>query len=322
MSTDGLSAGARRLLGRLWRFRRPPHAFVLTEERLVHVALTREARGGGAGTPSVRACALPPGALRPSPSGVPVAGDSLAQAVGSLLPVKGRIAAASLAVPDGFVKAAPVDVEPGVEKSPKELAEVLRWKVGRLYGEPAPALRIGWCPAGEAPGGGPRFLVLASPEETIASLEAAFSAHGIRIGALEPAALALSAFAAPALGGSGLVVYSDGRDVSTLVLEKGAVRFLRTRGSAADPEEALQEVRLAASFVAGPSAEGPGPEVVAEAVVVPEGSPLAGLLRELRLENGGRDLVSLEPLLKARGIAARAGDSTPIVGLGLLEGAE
>jgi len=317
LSTDGLSAGARRLLGRLWRFRRPPHAFVLTEERLVHVALSRE---GGA--PSVRACALPPGAFRPAPSGVPVAGDSLSQAVGSLLPVKGRIAAASLAVPDGFVKAAPVDVEPGVEKSPKELAEVLRWKVGRLYGEPVPALRIGWCAAGEAPGGGPRFLVLASPEETLASLEAAFSAHGIRIGALEPATLALSAFAAPALGGSGLVVYSDGRDVSTLVLEKGAVRFLRTRTSAAEPEEALQEVRLAASFAAGSPVEGPGPEVVSEAVVVPEGSPLAGLLRDLRLENGGRELVSLEPLLRSRGIAARAGDTAPIVGLGLLEGAE
>lgn len=323
MSTDGLFAAALGALRRGWRFQRPPHAFVLTEDRLVHVALAREGRAaGGAGAVAVRSCPLPPGTFRPGSGEAPVAGPGLAQAVGSLLPAKGRPAAASLAVPDAFVKAAPVDVEPGVEKSPKELAEVLRWKVGRLYGEPVPALRVSWCPAGEAPGGGPRFLVLASPEETIASCEAAFAAHGIRIGALEPAALALSALAAPAISGTGLVVHADGRDVATVFLERGAVRFLRTRTSAGDPDGALQEVRLAASFVAGGGLEGPGPDLSGEAVVVPEDSPVAERFREFRRVNGGKEPVSLASLLRARGVPVRPGETAPLVGLGLLEGAE
>ncbi len=188
----------------------------------MHVSLPREARGvrpvGGA---SVSSRDLPPGTFREGPAGLPVAGPGLGQALSSLLPPKERLTAASLAVPDGFVKAATVDLEPGAQKRPRELAEMLRWKVSRLYGEPAPELRITWCEAGAAPDGGTRLLVLASPEETIASLEAAFLAHGIRIGALEPAALALSAIASLALAGTGLVVFTDGPNVSTVFLEKG-----------------------------------------------------------------------------------------------------
>ena len=222
MSTDGLLPRALRALRRSWAFRRPPHAFVLTADRLVRVSLPREGRGGKPSSGvTVTSRDLPPGTFRDD-TGHPVAGPGLAQAVASLLQPKERVTAASLAVPDGFVKAATVDVEPGAEKNPRELADVLRWKVGRLYGEPAPALRITWCPAGVAPDGGTRLLVLASPEETIASLEAAFSAHGIRIGALEPAALALSAIASSALGGTGFVVFTDGPNVSTVFLENGS----------------------------------------------------------------------------------------------------
>ncbi len=320
MSTDGFLARVGRVLAGSWGYRRPPHAFVLTEERLVHVAAPREGRGAGGLV--VRSRELPPGTFQDAPSGARVAGPALAQAVAALLPPSERVAAASLAVPDGFVKAAPVDVEPGVEKSPKELAEVLRWKVGRLWGEPAPALRIGWCRAGEASGGAPRFLVVSSPEETVASCEAAFAARGIRIGALEPAALALSALAARALPGSGFVVFADGTTVSTVWLEGGAPRFLRTRAATADTEDALQEFRLAATFVGGADLEGPGPDLSADVVVVPEASELAGRLRELRRENGGKEPVSLLAHLAGRGVPVRPGDTAPLVGLGLLEGAE
>ena len=320
MSTDGLLARVGRALAGSWGYRRPPHAFVLTEERLVHVAAPREARAGGG--LAVRSRELPPGTFQDAPSGGRVAGPALAQAVAALLPPSQRLAAASLAVPDGFVKAAPVDVEPGVEKNPKELAEVLRWKVGRLWGEPAPALRIGWCRAGEASGGAPRFLVVSAPEETVASCEAAFAARGIRIGALEPASLALSALAAKALPGSGFLVFADGATVSTVWLDGGAPRFLRTRAATADPDEALQEFRLAATFVGGADAEGPGPDLSADVIAVPEASDLAGRLRELRRENGGKEPLSLLAYLAGRGIPVRAGDPAPLVGLGLLEGAE
>jgi hypothetical protein len=320
LSTDGLLARVGRVLAGSWAYRRPPHAFVLTEERLVHVVAPREARAGGGLV--VRSRELPPGTFQDAPSGGRVAGPALAQAVAALLPPNGRLTAASLAVPDGFVKAAPVDVEPGVEKNAKELAEVLRWKVGRLWGEPAPALRIGWCRAGDAAGGGPRFLVVSSPEETVSSCEAAFAARGIRIGALEPASLALSALAARALRGSGFVVFADGTTVSTVWLEGGAPRFLRTRAATADTEDALQEFRLAATFVGGAELDGLGPDLSADVIVVPEATDLASRLRELRRENGGKEPVSLLEFLAGRGFPVRAGDTAPLVGLGLLEGAE
>lgn len=321
MSTDGLVARARRALRKNWGFHRPPHAFVLTENRLVHVSLPREARGirpiGGA---TVTSRDLPPGTFRPGPAGLPVAGPGLGQAISSLLPEKERLTAASLAVPDGFVKAATVDLEPGAQKRPRELAEMLRWKVSRLYGEPSPELRITWCEAGAAPDGGTRLLVLASPEETIASLEAAFLTHGIRIGALEPAALAMSAIASLALAGTGLVVFTDGPNVSTVFLEKGAIRFLRSRETAGDPEQALQEIRLAAAFVGGASSEGAGLDLTGEVVVVPATAPASIRFREYLAENGGREPVSLLPTLRTLGFPQWGEDTAPLVGVGLLQG--
>lgn len=323
MSTDGLLERARRAVRRSWGFRRPPHAFVLTGDRLVHVALPEAARAGGpVAAPRVSSRDLPAGTFREGPAGVPVAGPSLAAVIGSLLPAKERVTAASLAVPDAFVKAAVVDVEPAVAKSSRELAEVLRWKAGRLYGEPVPALRVSWCPAGTAPDGGPRLLVLASPEESIAALEAAFAAHGVRVGAIEPASLALSAVAGDAIGGSGVVVYTDGPNVSTVFLEGGALRFLRTREIASDPEQALQEIRLAASFVGGETDGGPGLDVTGAAVVVPESAPVSERFREFRSESGGREPSSLLPALVAKGVGARIEDLAFLVGLGLLRGAE
>jgi hypothetical protein len=323
LSTDGLFARAGRALKRSWSFHRPPHAFVLTGDRLVYVALPREARGSRpAAVATVSSRELPPGMLREGPAGAPVAGPGLGAVIASLLPPKERVTAASLAVPDGFVKVAAVDVEPAIAKNPRELAEVLRWKVGRLYGEPSPALRISWCAAGTAPDGGTRLLALGAPEETIASLEAAFASHGIRLGVIEPAALALSALAAGALGGSGLVVFTDGPNVSAVFLENGAVRFLRTRESASDPEQALQEIRLAASFVGGASASGPGLDVTGAAVVVPESSPVSARFREYRSESGAMEPVSLLAALAPRGFPLRVEDPALLVGLGLLEGAE
>lgn len=321
MSTDGLLARAGRLLTLGWGFRRPPHAFVLTEDRLVHVSLPREARGAPAGA-RVASRPLPEGTFRPGPGGVPVAGPGLLQALSALLPAKDRIAAASLAIPDAFVRSAVVDVEPGAEKNARELADVVKWKVGRLWGEPVPPLRVSFSPAGKSADGGTRLLVLSAAEETVASCEAAFAARGVRIGALEPAALALSALAAPALAGTGLVVFSDGPSVSTVYLDGGSVRFLRTRDVASDPDLALQEVRLSASFVGGDPGDGPGLDVTAAAVAVPDAAPVSTRLRAFREESGGPAPVSLARALRERGVPLGGDDTAPLVGLGLLMGAE
>lgn len=321
MSTEVLLAGIRRALRRSWGFHRPPHAFVLTEDRLVHVALPRDARRAP-GRLRVSSRELPAGTFRPSPAGAPVAGPGLLQALTSLLPPREKVAAASLAVPDRFVKAALVDVEPGASRNPRELAEFVRWKMGRLYGDPVPLLRVSWTGAGASPAGGSRLLVLSSPEETIASCEAAFGARGVRVGALEPASLAVSAVVAPLLGGTGFVVFTDGPHVSTVFLEGGSVRFLRTREAAADPGQALQEIRLAATFVGGDAPDGPGLDVLAGCVAVPESSPVSARLREFRQESGGSEPVPLGPLLRDWGLSPGDEVSAPLVGLGLLQGAE
>jgi len=321
LSTDGFLARAGRILTRDFGFRRPPHAFVLTEDRLVHVSLPREARGAAAGA-RVASRPLPEGAFRPGPGGVPVAGPELLQALSALLQGKERITSASLAVPDAFVRSAVVEVEPGAEKNARELSEVLKWKVGRLWGDPVPPLRVASCPAGKSAEGGVRLLVLAAAEETIASCEAAFAARGVRIGALEPAALALSALAAPALGGTGLVVFTDGPSVSTVYLEGGAVRFLRTRAAASDPDLALQETRLSASFVGGDPGDGPGLDVAAALVAVPESSPVSARLRAFREESGGPAPVPIARALRERGVPLAGEDAAQLVGLGLLAGGE
>ena len=304
-----------------WGFRRPPHAFVLTEDRLVHVSLPREARGTAAGA-RVASRPLPEGTFRPGPAGVPIAGPGLLQALSALVSGKERIAAASLAIPDAFVRSAVVDVEPGIEKNARELAEVVKWKVGRLWGDPVPALRVSSCPAGKTADGGPRFLVLAAAEETVASCEAAFVARGVRIGAIEPAALAFSALASASLAGTGLVVFSDGPSVTTVYLDGGAVRFLRTREVASDPDLALQEIRLSASFVGGDPGDGPGLDVTSAVAASPDSSPVTARLRAFREESGGPAPLSIARTLRERGVPLGGEDSAPLVGLGLLLGEE
>ena len=68
--------------------------------------------------------------------------------------------------------------------------------------------------------------------------------------------------------------------------------------------------------------DGLGPDLSADVIVIPEASELAGRIRELRRENGGKEPVSLLAYLAGRGVPVRPGDTAPLVGLGLLEGAE
>ena len=130
----------------------------------------------------------------------------------------------------------------------------------------------------------------------------------------------MSAIASPALAGTGLVVFTDGPNVSTVFLEKGAVRFLRTRATAADPDQALQEIRLAASFVGGASADGSGLDMTGEVVVVPASAPASIRFREFRTGERRQGAVSLLPTLRTLGFPQWGEDTAPLVGVGLLQG--
>ena len=82
----------------------------------------------------------------------------------------------------------------------------------------------------------------------------------------------------------------------------------------------MQEIRLAAAFVAGASAESSGLDLTGEVVVVPASAPASIRFRDFLLENGGKEPVSLLPTLRSLGFPQWGEDTAPLVGVGLLQG--
>lgn len=276
---------------RLFRSPRPPFAFVLTRNRLVFVGKQkRSGRSVSPGAPEPLALAsrpLPPGYFRPGPGGVPLPGEGLTELVTSLVSATQlKVGAASLAVPDDFVRILTVDLEEAGDGK-KEVEDVLLWKFGKLFGEPAPPLRMVWQSVGKT-GGLERVVALATLEETAATLEAAFARAGVRLGAIESAALCVASLARKAIPPDGFVVWADGDTATTVFLRSGKLRFVRTKETS-DPEEALQEIRLAASFVAADfPTSGSGPlDVEGPCAAGPVGSPIVQAFQKFREEAGG-----------------------------------
>ena len=306
-----------------WRSPRPPHAFVLTRERLVYVGPSNGSEKAALGpAPSLRVLArpLPAEAFAAGPGDAPVAGPALGGALQRLLvEVGGKVAAASLVVPDGFVRLAALDVE-DAERNPRETNEVLSWKLGRAFGEPAPPLRISWRSAGSA-GAATRVLALAVPEPAAASWEAPFDKAGIRIGALETGAFAVSSLAARAATGSSFLVWADGETATALFFVDGDLRFARTRPVWEHAEEALHEIRLAASFV---GAGGDAGELAAPCAAGPAGAPVVEALRTFRVERGlpAPAPLAMDALVPGATVvpAAAAADPATLMGLGALAG--
>ena len=306
-----------------WRSPRPPHAFVLGRDRLAYVGPQETGRRAALGaSPALRVVArpLPPETFVAGPGDVPVAGPALGGALQRLLVEIGvKVAAASLAVPDGFARLLAVDVDEP-DRNPRETEEVLAWKFGRSFGEPAPPLRLSWRSVGPA-GGATRVLALATPEPAAASWEAPFEKAGIRIGALETGAFAVSALSTPAPAGDSFLVWSDADTATVLFFADGALRFARTRPVHGDAGEALHEIRLAASFL-GTSAG--GEELASPCAAGPEGSPVVEALRAYRAEKNfpAAGALTLGALVPGATVvpASAAGDPATLLGLGALAG--
>ena len=310
-----------------WRSPRPPHAFVLTRERLVYVGPADPRRRAPlSAAPAFRVLSrpLPPDTFAAGPDGSPLAGPALSGALQRLLAEAGaKIPAASLVVPDGWVKLLVVDaVEP--ESHAREVEEVLRWKFGRAFGEPAPALRLSWQPAG-AGAEGARILALAAAEQAASSWEAPFEKAGIRVGALETAAFAVSALGARAPG-DGFLVWADDDTATTLVFSGGQLRFARTRPFT-EAGEAVQDVRLAVTFgMSDRPADAPPADVVASCAAGPSGSPVAEAVRAFRAGAGAAEptLLTLSRLVPGATItpAGAAQDPATLAALGVLAGGD
>jgi len=306
-----------------WRSPRPPHAFVLGRDRLVYVGPQDAAKKAVLGVaPALRvvARALPEDAFTPGPGDVPVAGPAVGGALQRLLAEVGvKIPSASLVVPDGFAKILAVDVE-DAERNRRETDEMIAWKFGRTFGEPAPPLRVSWHPVG--PGvSGARILAVAVPEPAAASWEAPFEKAGIRIGALETGAFAVSALSKPAPTGDSFLVWADGDTATALFFADGALRFARTRPVFGDAEAALHEIRLAAAYLRGGAG---GDELAAPCAAGPSGAPVVEALAAFRRTQGIDAPVplALPALVPGASVAPSGSASDPaiLMGLGALAG--
>jgi hypothetical protein len=304
-----------------WRSPRPPHAFVLTKERLVYVGpqnATKKAALGAALSLRVVARPLPPETFTPGPGDVPVAGPALGGALQRLLAeVAVKVTGASLVVPDAFAKLLATDVE-DADAHPGETEEVLAWKFGRTFGDLAPALRLSWQSVGRG-AEGTRVLALAVPESAAASWETPFERAGIRIGALETGAFAVSALATPASVGDSFLVWADGGTTTALFFSDGALRFARVRPTDADAAETLHEIRLAASYL-HPGAD--AVELSGPCAAGPDGAPVVAALAAFRRERALSDVspLSLAALVPTATVApaGSASDPATLMGLGAL----
>ena len=303
--------------------KRPAHAFVLGRGRLTYVGPENPGRPASGTPPAVRSVSspLPPDAFVEGPAGAPVAGASFAGAVSRLLAEAAvKTPAASLVVPDDFVRVLVVDVE-DAERHAREVEEILTWKFGRTFGEPVPPLRLSWRPAG-AGAAGTRVLALAIPEEAAASWEAPFERSGIRIGAVETETLAISSLGATALAGDGVVLWAREATSTAAYFEEGGLRFLRVRPSGGG-ETALAEFRATAAFVAPPAAGADDPAVRIPCAAGPTGAPAVAALVEFRKASGGPPVspLSLAALLPGTRVASgRADGAELLAALGAMAG--
>ncbi len=304
--------------------KRPAHAFVLGRSRLTYVGPENPGRRPATGTPAavrIVTAPLPPDVFAAGSADTPVATASYAGAVARLLAEASvKTPAASLVVPDDFVRVLVVDVEEA-ERHPKEVEEILTWKFGRTFGDPVPPLRLSWRPAG-AGSAGTRVLALAVPEEAASSWEAPFERAGIRIGALETETLAVSSLGAVALGGEGLVLWAREATSTAACFEGGNLRFLRVRPSG-DAAEELAELRATASFVGGEAAGAEDPAVRIPCAAGPAGAPSVSALVELRKDAGGPSVtpLSLSTLLPGTRVASgRAEAAELLAALGAMRG--
>jgi hypothetical protein len=256
--------------------------------------------------------------------GSPHAGPALSGALQRLLAESGaKIQAASLVIPDGWVRLFFFEAtEP--ERHARETEEMLQWKFGRAFGEPAPVLRLSWQAAG-AGVDGTRILAIAAAEDAVSSWEAPFEKAGIRLGALEPAAFAVSLLGSRSTG-DGFLVWADDDTVTTLVYAGAQLRFARTRPFL-EPDEAVQDVRLAVSFgLPDRPADAPPADVAGSCAAGPSGSPVTEALRAFRAGAGAAepDLLTLVRLVPGATVtpASAALEPSTLAALGALAGGD
>lgn len=178
----------------------PPHVFALDAGRLRYAQMLRDRQGYR--VRGYREAALPRDAFHSGLLGGPFRDPAAFQElVGGLVrgagmggSGRGGVKAASLVIPDSWLRVA--FTESGdLPKTAEQRDEVLRWKLRRLVPFRVDELRVNAAEVAPLPGQEePRRLLLGfGIEQLLAQVEAAFAAHGVRLGWISNTSLSLLA---------------------------------------------------------------------------------------------------------------------------------
>lgn len=170
----------------------PPHVFSLDAESLRYAQILRDRQGYR--VRGYRSAALPRDSFQSGLLGGPLRDPAgFGELVGGVVRgVHGGVRAASLVIPDAWLRVA--FAESGeLPKHAEQRDEVLRWKLRRLVPFRVDELRVSATEVAPLPRQEePRRLLLGfGIEQLLAQIEAAFAAHGVRLGYISNTSLSL-----------------------------------------------------------------------------------------------------------------------------------
>jgi Tfp pilus assembly PilM family ATPase len=235
----------------------PTDAFVLNEEFVTFVSVSRE--GVKPTLAAAERSPIPAGAVARKTGGALVfSPDSVAEAVASARRrTDRRLRRASVVFPDSWVRTMTLDFDV-LPAAAKERAEMVAWKVRKLMGARPDEHDIVFseisspAPKAEGEAAGVRLLVSAAPRETMRTIQVAFARHGVQVGRLVPASLALlhgfDARLAAAAGGDYLLLYRGAGVTCLWIARDGSPLFFRQKLRSADDIDDGHEIRLTISY--------------------------------------------------------------------------
>ena len=208
----------------------PVHAFAPGEGELVYGRLNSRRNA----LLRVERAALPPEWFRLGPVGLlQVERQELASGVTDLIRrLEKSPRQASLVVPNAWVRS--VVLETGELPQPREEAEeVIRWRLKKLLPCKPEDVRLDFVPSSEKG----RILVVLALDRPLATVEEVFSAAGVHVGRIEPAAVALTALL-PESPAPIVLAVAEERALSLVVLAGGKPVLLRHKPLPADTRRA------------------------------------------------------------------------------------
>ncbi len=231
----------------------PPHVFALDERSLRYGCFHRGAQGFA--YEASHSVPVPDGVLGEGPLGAPLRKPEVFSGLVDelVLPLAGPIQAASLVLPDSWLRLTFTELSE-LPRKPQAREEMLRWKLKRLVPFRVEDLRVSATPVTAFPDQEQpvRLLIGFAIELLLAQIEDAFAAVGVELGRVVNTTLALAASLEHTIEArdlAGLVaVLPDAYTLS--FFRRGEPLLYRYKASAEAPAgSALHDLRLTDSFL-------------------------------------------------------------------------